>query len=111
MSRTKDRVSGVSWMTSATVREWYSWSCSIGAALAVTTSGGVLVPVNTRFRGGEAAYVLGRSRASALFTVRGFLDTDYPALLADAGVELPALDHTVLLAGEADDGSVGWKEF
>ena len=32
---------------------------------------------------------------------RGFLDTDYPALLADAGVELPALEHTVLLAGDA----------
>ena len=83
----------------------------IVAALAVTTSGGVLVPVNTRFRGAEAAYVLGRSRARALFTVRGFLDTDYPALLADAGVELPALEHTILLSGDADDGSVGWKQF
>src|SRR2546429_150392 len=51
----------------------------IVAALAVTTSGGVLVPVNTRFRGGEAAYVLGRRPAPALFTVRGFLGTDYPA--------------------------------
>jgi acyl-CoA synthetase (AMP-forming)/AMP-acid ligase II len=83
----------------------------IVAALGITTAGGVLVPVNTRFRGAEAAYVLDRSRARFLFTVRGFLDTDYPALLADAGVELPALERTVLLAGDADDGSVGWKEF
>ncbi|HYV58967.1 MAG TPA: FadD3 family acyl-CoA ligase [Acidimicrobiia bacterium] len=83
----------------------------IVAALAVTTAGGVLVPVNTRFRGGEAAYVLDRSRARALFTVRGFLDTDYPALLAEAGVELPALEHTVLLAGDSDDSSIGWQEF
>ena len=83
----------------------------IVAALGVTTAGGVLVPVNTRFRGAEAAFVLSRSRARVLFTVRGFLDTDYPALLADADAELPALEHTVLLSGDADDGSVGWKEF
>jgi acyl-CoA synthetase (AMP-forming)/AMP-acid ligase II len=83
----------------------------IVAALGVTAAGGVLVPVNTRFRGAEAAYVLGRSRARALFTVRGFLDTDYPAMLADAGVALPELEHTVLISGDADDGSVGWKEF
>src|SRR5262249_10192059 len=61
--------------------------------------------------GPEAAYVLGRSRAHTLFTVRGFLDTDYPALLADADVELPALEHIVLMSGDADDGSVAWKEF
>ena len=83
----------------------------IVAALAVTTAGAVLVPVNTRFRGAEAAYVLGRSRARVLFTVRGFLDTDYPALLAEAGVELPALEHTVLLSGDSEGSGSGWDEF
>jgi acyl-CoA synthetase (AMP-forming)/AMP-acid ligase II len=83
----------------------------IVAALGVTTAGGVLVPVNTRFRGPEAAYVLARSKARALFTVRGFLDTDYPALLAAADVSLPALERTILLSGEADSASVGWDEF
>ncbi len=72
----------------------------IVAALGVTTAGAVLVPVNTRFRGSEAGYVLQRSGARVLFTVRGFLDTDYPALLAEANFELPALEHVVLLAGE-----------
>ena len=57
----------------------------IVAALGVTTAGGVLVPINTRFKGAEAAYVLARSGARALFTVRGFLDTDYPALLRERG--------------------------
>jgi acyl-CoA synthetase (AMP-forming)/AMP-acid ligase II len=83
----------------------------IVAALGVTTAGGVLVPVNTRFRGPEAAFVLTRSRARALFTVRGFLDTDYPALLADAGVALPDLEHTILLSSEGDEASTGWEEF
>jgi acyl-CoA synthetase (AMP-forming)/AMP-acid ligase II len=83
----------------------------IVAALGVTTAGGVLVPVNTRFRGAEAAFVLGRSGARALFTVRGFLDTDYPALLAGAGIELPALGRTVLLAGEPGRGAIAWDDF
>jgi acyl-CoA synthetase (AMP-forming)/AMP-acid ligase II len=83
----------------------------IVAALAVTTAGGVLVPVNTRFKGTEAAYVLARSGARVLFTVRGFLDTDYPALLAAAGVPLPALGDIVLLAGPAGEGAIAWTEF
>src|SRR5262245_43173125 len=61
----------------------------IVAALGATTAGGVLVPVNTRFRGHEAGSVLRRSGARVLCTTRGFLGTDYPALLAEAGVELP----------------------
>jgi acyl-CoA synthetase (AMP-forming)/AMP-acid ligase II len=83
----------------------------IVAALGITAAGGVLVPVNTRFKAAEATHVLTRSRARALFTVRGFLGTDYPELLAAAGVALPALEHTVLLAGEPGGGAVGWDEF
>jgi acyl-CoA synthetase (AMP-forming)/AMP-acid ligase II len=59
--------------------------------------------VNTRFKGDEAAYVLDRVDAAALFTVRGFLDTDYVALLRDAAPHLRCFDHLVLLAGVRDD--------
>jgi HIP---CoA ligase len=83
----------------------------IVAALGVTTAGGVLVPINTRFRGAEASFILARSGARALFTVRGFLDTDYPALLASAAVALPSLEHTILLSGEPDDAAIGWDDF
>lgn len=83
----------------------------IAAALGTTAAGGVLVPVNTRFKGAEAGDVLARSATRVLFTVRGFLDTDYPALLAEAGVELPALSRTVLLAGEPGDGALAWSDF
>ncbi|MGO9872791.1 MAG: FadD3 family acyl-CoA ligase [Acidimicrobiia bacterium] len=83
----------------------------IVAALGVTTAGAVLVPVNTRFRGAEAAFVLARSGARVLFTVRGFLGTDYPALLASAGIDLPALEDTILLSGDGDGRSVHWDEF
>jgi acyl-CoA synthetase (AMP-forming)/AMP-acid ligase II len=83
----------------------------IVAALAITSAGAVLVPVNTRFKGTEAAYVLDRSRARLLFTVRGFLDTDYPALLARSGVALPCLAQTVVLAGADGDGARSWDAF
>ena len=43
----------------------------IVAALGITTAGGVLVPINTRFRGAEAAYILGaQRRAGALHGAR-----------------------------------------
>jgi acyl-CoA synthetase (AMP-forming)/AMP-acid ligase II len=83
----------------------------IVAALGITTAGGVLVPVNTRFKGTEAAYVLARSSARALFTVRGFLDTDYPELLAAADVPLPSLRDTIILSGKADDETIALDDF
>jgi acyl-CoA synthetase (AMP-forming)/AMP-acid ligase II len=83
----------------------------IVAALAITTAGGVLVPVNTRFKGTEAGYVLARSGARVLFTVRGFLDTDYPALLRESEPEFPSLEASVLLAGDAQGGETAWGDF
>ena len=61
------------------IAEW------VVAAFGALGAGGVLVPLNTRFKGAEAAFVLGRSGARFLCTVNGFLGTDYVALLRDAG--------------------------
>src|SRR3954453_12813691 len=47
------------------------------AALGVHRAGSVLVPLNTLFKGAEAADILGRSGARLLFTVTDFLGTDY----------------------------------
>ena len=89
------------------------------AALGLVGAGAVLVPLNTRFKGPEAAYALRASRARALFTVRGFLGFDYPAMLD--GEDLPALERIVLLRDDegtlsepmkADEVPVfGWHEF
>ena len=51
------------------------------AALGLLRAGAVLVPLNTRFKGGEAAYIIRDAGASTLVTVRGFLGADYPAML------------------------------
>ncbi|SCE62682.1 AMP-binding enzyme, partial [Streptomyces sp. OspMP-M43] len=53
----------------------------IVSALGAVTAGAVLVPLNTRFKGTEAAYVLRRSRARLLFVTGTFLGTSYVASL------------------------------
>jgi acyl-CoA synthetase (AMP-forming)/AMP-acid ligase II len=85
------------------VHEW------IAAALGAVSAGAVLVPINTRFKGHEAAYILGRSGARLLFTVNGFLDLSYPGMLA--GQNLPALETTVLLRGEPAQEAIAWNDF
>ena len=47
------------------------------AALGVHIAGGVLVPINTRFKGKEASYVMTKANVSLLFTVTDFLETNY----------------------------------
>jgi acyl-CoA synthetase (AMP-forming)/AMP-acid ligase II len=81
------------------------------AALGIHRAGGVLVPVNTRYKGGEAGYILSKSRAKVLLTVNGFLGTDYVSLLKTANVDLPDVERTVILRGDASEGTVGWDEF
>ncbi len=70
------------------------------AGLGAVAAGALLVPLNTRFRGAEAAYILRESGARMLFTVEGFLGTDYPKMLEEAvasGEKLPELDRVVVL--------------
>ena len=58
-------------------------------------------------QGPEAANILARSGDEVLFT-DGFLDTDYPALLAESGTPLlPDLREVVLLLGDAERGDDG----
>jgi len=77
------------------------------AALGALRAGAVLVPLNTRFKGGEAAYIVRNSGATTLVTLRGFLGADYPAMLA--GEDTGALDRIIVLRdeGEAAPGPDG----
>ncbi|MFB7375213.1 FadD3 family acyl-CoA ligase [Streptomyces sp. NPDC056222] len=83
----------------------------IVSALGAVTAGAVLVPLNTRFKGTEAAYVLARSRAKLLFITGTFLGTSYVASLRRAGVELPDLERVVVLADAAPEEYTTWKDF
>ncbi|KMO80569.1 fatty acid--CoA ligase [Mycolicibacterium chubuense] len=67
------------------------------AAFGLLTAGGVLVPVNTRFRIEEAADVIGRSAAKAVLVQQGFLGVEYTA---PAGVPVIDLKSGFLGSGE-----------
>ena len=75
------------------------------AALGALRAGAVLVPLNTRFKGAEAAYIVRNAGATTLLTVRGFLGADYPALLA--GEDIGALSRILVLRGEGDPAASG----
>ena len=47
------------------------------AAFGLLTAGGVLVPVNTRFKAGEAHDIITRSGAKAVLVQKGFLGQDF----------------------------------
>lgn len=82
----------------------------IAAVVGLQAVGGVLVPLNTRFKGPEAAFVLRRSRAVALFAVDGFLGNDYVSMLEEAGGS-EFLRTTVVLRSDARPGCLSWDEF
>ena len=85
------------------------WEWAV-AALGVHVAGGIVVPINTRFKGREAAYVLEASQARLLFTVTDFLDTDYVSLLTEAGLP-PKLEEIIVLRGSVPPTAVSFAAF
>lgn len=80
----------------------------IVAALGALSCGSIIVPLNTRLKGREAAFILRRSRARFLVMAGDFLGTHYPGQLRDQ--ELSELEHRVVL-GAADSGMESWPQF
>ncbi|OIJ97923.1 fatty acid--CoA ligase [Streptomyces sp. MUSC 14] len=96
----------------------------IVAALGAVSAGAVLVPLNTRFKGTEAADVLRRSGARLLFVTGTFLGTSYVASLRRAAGQgtvapggrgplpgLPELTDAVVLSEDAPPEFRTWKDF
>ncbi len=78
------------------------------AGLAIHSVGAVLVPINTRMKGAEAGYVLGKSGARLLFCAGDFLGQHYPSLLGEHRPD--SLQSIVVLdAAQADD--LDWGSF
>jgi acyl-CoA synthetase (AMP-forming)/AMP-acid ligase II len=91
------------------------------AALGIQAAGGILVPVNTRFKGEEARFALEKVRAVLLVVADRFLDTPYLEMLRGddtaAPTEqqpVPALPHlrtVVTVAPTADPVALSWEDF
>ncbi|WP_084495924.1 FadD3 family acyl-CoA ligase [Nocardia shimofusensis] len=77
------------------------------AAFGLLTAGGVLVPVNSRFKPAEAADVITRSRAKAVLVQQGFLGMDYSA---PDGVPVFDLKSDFLWSGEPFERRVSGED-
>jgi fatty-acyl-CoA synthase len=89
----------------------------IEAMFAVMKIGAVLVPVNTRFRTEDMAYVLGQSDAAAVILAERSGPVDYLAMMREVAPGLgarsdprcPALRRVVVLSDRPPAGAVGWR--
>ncbi len=76
------------------------------AAFGLLTAGGVLVPVNTRFKTEEAGDIIARSGAKAVLVQKGFLGFDYTAYTAPAGIPVIDLKSDFLSGGSPFERAV-----
>jgi acyl-CoA synthetase (AMP-forming)/AMP-acid ligase II len=77
------------------------------SGLGAVTAGAVLVPLNTRYKGTEAADIIRRSGASVLLCVNGFLGNDYVGMLEGQDLDC----RVVVLRGESPAGTIAWPEY
>jgi acyl-CoA synthetase (AMP-forming)/AMP-acid ligase II len=75
------------------------------AALGAVSAGAALVPLNTRFKGDEASWILDKSRAALTFVAPPFLGNDYAAMLGgrEGVVTLDASLWDVDVPAEVDE--------
>jgi HIP---CoA ligase len=98
------------------------WAPNVGewpvALVGLHAAGAVVVPLNTRYKGAEAAYILDKSRARLLVTIDGFLGSDYVTMLD--GHDLAHLEQIVVLRPQRTEGAatvdsgatvVAWDDF
>ena len=78
-------------------------------ALGVHCAGAVLVPINTRMKGIEAADIIERSGTRVLFSIDEFLGNNYPAMLAPYRPE--CLEALVVIGSTAGDDQQLLEEF
>jgi HIP---CoA ligase len=79
----------------------------IVAAFGLLTAGGVLVPVNTRFKPDEAGDIIVRSGAKAVLVQTGFLGQDYTA---PAGIPVIDLKSDFLAGGSPFERDVSGSD-
>lgn len=84
----------------------------IAAAVGIQRAGGVMVPLNTRLKGGEVADVVRRAGLSRLFVIGPFLGRYYPQMLRDEA--MPGLRRRIVLRAAPDQlgpGEERWEDF
>ena len=83
----------------------------ITTALGILATGAWLVPLNTRFKAAEAAYVLEKADIGMLFAAEDFLGVDRVAELRAHSPGLRALTDVVTVPGPGTYGGPAWESF
>jgi HIP---CoA ligase len=81
------------------------------ASLGVMAAGGAIVPVSTRFKENEAAYVLGKSGAKVCFIADGFLGIDFLSMLESMKTKLPDLEQVVVIRSDRPTVGTSWSDY
>jgi acyl-CoA synthetase (AMP-forming)/AMP-acid ligase II len=82
----------------------------LSAYAGILAAGAVVVPINTRFKGAEAAYILERADARAVFTVTDFHGNAYVDALHRAAPD-PRVPIVLLPGSAPADGALEWEAF
>ena len=82
----------------------YEW---IVSALGVLKCGAILVPLNTRFKGQEADYIINKSSIKFLFTMENFLGINYSQMINKE--KLQSLEKIIFF--DKSSGEDSWKGF
>lgn len=82
----------------------------VAAAIGIQRACGVMVPLNTRLRGGEVADIVRRAGIRRLFVIGDFLGRYYPAMLTNES--MPGLRTRIVLRAATVEGSeTRWHDF
>ena len=83
----------------------------ITSALGILATGAWLVPMNTRFKGAEAAFVLRKTGARVLLCANGFLGAEFVEMVREADPGVAQQVDVVVLDGSVPEGASGWSDF
>jgi acyl-CoA synthetase (AMP-forming)/AMP-acid ligase II len=83
----------------------------IQAALGIQAAGAWLVPINTRFKPDETAYVLEKAGLSFVLSTGMFLENDYPEMLRRAQEVTGRPVPSAVLPSPGSDQGEAWQEF
>ena len=76
------------------------------ACVGAQAAGGVLVPLNTRFKGPETRYILERASVAMIAVTEGFLGTNFGEMLADWHPHF--LRRRIVFGQDSPDGWTGF---
>jgi len=86
-------------------------SAWITTALGIMAAGAWLVPINTRFRGAEAADIINRAEVRTLFVTSDFLGTDYLSMLNAEASTPSSLTDVVKIPTPYEGDDADWRDF